>query len=138
MARMSDQTEGGPKSEGWSGMRPSDRGLTTPMVDDVFETLSDWKRRAVCRYLATCDESGVDVRTLAGAVAKRGRASGVAEDETAVDTIETELVETHLPRLHRIGILDFDERSGAIHYWGAPTVEKWAEHADAVSDRDEF
>jgi len=119
-------------------MRPSDRGLTTPVVDDVFGALSDWKRRAVCRYLATCDGSGVDVPTLANAVARRGQASDVAEEEADVDAVETELIETHLPTLHRIGVLDFDERSGAVHYWGAPTVEKWAEHADAVSDREEF
>lgn len=135
---MSDQTEGGPESEEWEGMRPADRGLTTPMVDDVFAVLSDWERRAVCRYLATCDGSGVDVRTLSRAVAQRGRASAVTEDEMEIDAIETELVETHLPELHRIGILDFDERSGAVHYWGSPTVEKWAEHADEVSERDEF
>ena len=135
---MSDQTEGGPKSDAWAGMEPSDRGLTTPMVDDVFAALSDWKRRAVCRYLSTCDGSGVDVQTLASAVSNRGRASDIATEGTDIDTVEQELIETHLPLLHRIGILDFDERSGSIHYWGSPTVEKWAEHADAVSGRDEF
>jgi len=135
---MRDQTEGGPDSEEWEGMEPSDRGLTTPMVDDVFAALSDWKRRAVCRYLATCDGSGVDVTTIASAVAQHGQASEVEIDRTDIDTVETELIETHLPELHRDGVLDFDERSGAVHYWGAPTVEKWAEHADAVSDQDEF
>jgi len=135
---MNDQTEGGPQSEEWAGMRPADRGLTTPMVDDVFETLSNWRRRAICRYLATCDESGVDVTTLATAVARRGQSSAVAMDEIERDAVETELVETHLPKLHRIGILDFDERSGAVHYWGSPRVEKWAEHADAVADHNEF
>jgi hypothetical protein len=119
-------------------MTPRDRGFTTPMIDDVFDALSDWRRRAVCRYLATCEDSGVDVATLSAAVARRGRASGVTDDETGVDSVERELAETHLPLLDRLGILDFDERSNAVHYWGVPTVEKWADHADAVTQRNEF
>jgi hypothetical protein len=119
-------------------MTPRDRGFTTPMIDDVFDALSDWRRRAVCRYLATCEDSGVDVATLAAAVARRGQASGVSDDETGVDAVERALVETHLPSLDKLGILDFDERSQAVHYWGVPTVEKWADHADAVTQRGEF
>jgi len=118
-------------------MTPTDRGLTTPMIDDVFEVLSDWRRRAVCRYLSTCDGGSIDVETLASVVAKRGQASGVT-DEATTAAIETELVETHLPVLHRAGIVDFDKRSRAVKYWGAPTVEKWADHADAVTQQSEF
>jgi len=135
---MSDQSQTGPGSEQWRGMTPQERGLTTPMIDDVFSALSDWRRRAVCRYLATCGDSGVDVRTLAAAVAQRGQASGVSEHETDVEAVETALVETHLPALDRIGVLDFDERSNAVHYWGLPTIEKWAEHADSVTQHNEF
>lgn len=134
---MTDQQRG-PGGAQWRGMTPQDRGLTTPMIDDVFDALSDWRRRAVCRYLTTCDDTGVDVATLATAVADRGRASGVADAETTVEAVETALVETHLPLLDRLGVLDFDERSHAVHYWGIPTVEKWADHADAVSQRTEF
>jgi len=44
----------------------------------------------------------------------------------------TESAETHLPPLDRVGILDFDERSRAVHYRGLSAVEKWAEHAASV------
>jgi len=124
--------------EQWRGMTPQDRGFTTPMIDDVFDALSDWRRRAVCRYLATCGDSGVDLETVASAVARRGQASGLSDDETSVEAVERALAETHLPELDRLGILDYDERSQAVHYWGAPTVEKWADHADAVTQRHEF
>jgi len=134
---MSNQ-HSGPRGEQWRGMTPQDRGLTTPMIDDVFEALSDWRRRAVCRYLVTCEDTGVDVDRLAAVVARRGRASDVDGDETTVEAVERALVETHLPALDRIGLLDFDERSRAVHYWGLPTVEKWAEHADAVTRHSEF
>ncbi|WP_236035362.1 DUF7344 domain-containing protein [Haloarcula rubra] len=136
---MSDQSSNpGPGEETWRGMTPQDRGLTTPMVDDVFEALSDWRRRAVCRYFTTCGGTGADVGTLAAAVAERGRETSLPEADTDVEAVEAELVETHLPELHRLGIVDYDERSEAVRYWGSPTVEKWAEHAAAVSDRTEF
>ena len=50
-----------------------------------------------------------------------------------VEAVERAPVETHLPALDRIGLLDCDERSNAVHYWGHATVEKWVEHADAVT-----
>jgi len=134
---MTDQ-QSGPSSEQWEGMTPTDRGLSTPMIDDVFEALSDWRRRAVCRYLVTCGDTGVDVERLATAVARRAQASELSGDETTAEAVERALVETHLPALDRIGLLDFDERSNAVHYWGVPTVEKWAEHADAVTRHTEF
>jgi len=134
---MNDQ-HNGPRGEQWRGMTPQNRGLTAPMIDDVFEALSDWRRRAVCQYLVTCEDTGVEVETLAAAVARRGQASKVSGSETTVEAVERELVETHLPALDRIGLLDFDQRSNAVHYWGLPTVEKWAEHADAVTQRSEF
>ncbi|WP_254273622.1 DUF7344 domain-containing protein [Haloarcula marina] len=128
----------GPGSDEWRGMTPQDRGLTTPMVDDVFDALSDWRRRAVCRYLATCDAGGVEVSTLATAISKRAQASDVPEAEASAAAIERTLTETHLPVLHRLGIVDFDERSQSVRYWESPTVEKWAEHAQSVTDRTEF
>jgi len=134
---MSEQ-QNGPGSQQWRGMTPQDRGLTTPMIDDVFAALSDWRRRAVCQYLADREQRGIDVARIAGVVADRGRDSDVPEEEAAVDAVETALLETHLPMLDRLGVLDFDERSEAVHYWGVPTVEKWADHADAVSQRNEF
>ncbi|GGN84728.1 ArsR family transcriptional regulator [Halomicroarcula sp. S1AR25-4] len=136
---MSDQSSDPEQQDRtWCGMTPEDRGLTTPMIDDVFEALSDWRRRAVCRYLTTSDGTGVDVTTLATAVADRGEQTSLPVADTDVESVEAELVETHLPELHRLGIIDFDERSEAVRYWESPTVEKWAEHAAAVSDRTEF
>lgn len=134
---MSDQRNG-PRSDQWRGMTPHDRGLTTPMIDDVFAALSDWRRRAVCRYLVTCEDTGVDVEAVAAAVARRGQASGVADPDATVETVERALTETHLPELDRIGLLDFDERSDAVRYWGHATVEKWAEHAEDVTQCSEF
>ncbi|MBV0923764.1 ArsR family transcriptional regulator [Halomicroarcula limicola] len=119
-------------------MTPEDRGLTTPMVDDVFEALADWRRRAVCLHFQTAAETQATVGDLAGVVARQGRDSGLPEADTAVDAVESALIETQLPVLHRLAVLDFDERSGTVRYWGCPTLEKWADHAAAVSRRSGF
>lgn len=134
---MSKQGSDGPGSDQWCGMTPADRDLSTGDVDDVFEVLSDWRRRAVCRYFATCNGAATDVETLATAIANRGAAS-TTDDDTSPSTLRTQLEDEHLPVLHRIGLVDYDERSGAVKYWGSPTVEKWADHAHAVTRRTDF
>ena len=137
VTRMNDQ-QSGPGSEQWRGMTPKERGLSTPMIDDIFEALSDWRRRAACRYLAECEDSGIGVERLASVVAEWGQDSGVPDEAATVEAVEDALVETHLPVLDSLGLLDFDERSHAVHYWGIATAEKWADHADAVTRRNEF
>lgn len=131
---MPNQYPPGPERDDWRGMTPCDRGLTTPMVDDVFALLADWRRRELCRYFATTGSDSAQVEALAAAVARRvGDHVDSAESREAA--IEEALVEDHLPRLDQAGVLDFDARSGSVCYWGHPTLEKWADHADVVTDR---
>jgi hypothetical protein len=59
-----------------------------------------------------------------------GESHGRSHDEFA-----TELVETHLPRLDAAGVVDYDDRSDTVRYWGQPTVEKWLEHVTEVDGR---
>lgn len=132
---MTDQSTPGPERDDWRGMTPCDRGLSTPMVDDVFDLLADWRRRAVCRYFTTTGTRSVHVETLAAAVRRRITDGDVDEAETCQDAIHEALVEDHLPRLDQAGVLDFDARSDSVHYWGHPTLEKWSEHADAVTEQ---
>lgn len=131
---MSNQSPSGPESENWRGMTPCDRGLTAPMVDDVFALLADWRRRTVCRYFVSTGSNSAHVETLAAALARRA-SDDVDASETTERAIRDALVEEHLPRLDEAGVLDFDERSESVCYWGHATLEKWAEHADAVTKR---
>ncbi|MFB9809751.1 MULTISPECIES: DUF7344 domain-containing protein [Haloarcula] len=119
-------------------MRPSDRTLSTADVDNVFEVLADWRRRAVCHYFTSADQTAADVGALASAISELGGTSAVDAADTSPSTIQTQLEEEHLPVLHRIGLIDYDERSGAVKYWGSPTVEKWADHAAAVTQQTDF
>jgi len=134
---MTDQETTEPREDEWQGMTPTDRGFTTPMVDDAFTALSDWRRRAVCLYFTERETDSATATELASGVAEYAAASSV-EDGTEQSAIRSELVTTHLPALHELGLLDFDERSETVRYWGSPTVEKWANHADTVTDRTEF
>ena len=132
---MTNQSTPGPESDDWRGMRPCDRGLSTPMVDDVFALLADWRRRAVCRYFVTTGSESAHVETLAAAVARRAPRCDLDRAETCEEAVQESLVEDHLPRLDEAGVLDYDVRSESVRYWGHPTLEKWAEHADAVAKR---
>ncbi|SFS00314.1 hypothetical protein SAMN05216559_2343 [Halomicrobium zhouii] len=132
---MTEQSPSGPESEDWRGMTPCDRGLTAPMVDDVFGLLADWRRRTVCRYFVTTGSNSVHVDTLAAAVARRVSDDEIDASETREQAIRESLVHDHLPRMDEAGVLDFDVRSESVCYWGNPTLEKWAEHAEAVTDR---
>lgn len=132
---MTHQSTSGPDSDDWRGMTPRDRGLSTPMIDDVFALLADWRRRAVCRYFADRDSDAADVGTLAAAVVQRGRERDVVPAETTESAVRDALVEEHLPRLDESGVLDFDARSESVRYWGHATVEKWADHAAQVRHR---
>ena len=129
---MTNRSTPEPDSEEWRGMTPRDRGLTAPMIDEVFELLADWRRRAVVLHFADAGVSAAMVDELVTAVTQRGTNCPVLSvgDESAV---RTDLVEVHLPRLDEAGILDFDRRSESVRYWGQPTLEKWAEHADERS-----
>ena len=132
--RDEDPSEG----DTWRGMTPQDRGFTTPMIDDAFAALADWRRRAVCHHLLAMGTGAATVETLNRAVAQRGQVTAVPAGETTLEAVRLALVETHLPLLHDLGILDYDERSAAVRYWGSPTVEKWLEHTQRVSRRVEF
>jgi len=129
---MSKQPTTEPGSDEWRGMTPRGRGLTEPMIDEVFGLLADWRRRAVCRYFVESTTSTAEVNTIATAVAQRGMGRAGITD-TEMSAVREALVEEHLPHLDRAGVLDFDERSESVRYWGQPTVEKWVEHADELS-----
>lgn len=126
---MTNRSKPDPESEEWRGMTPQDRGLSAPMVDEVFELLADWRRRAVCRYFVTTGSSSAHVDTVAR------RIDGDDVEGAEIGAVRTELVEEHLPRLDEAGVVDFDPRTDFVKYWGHSTLEKWAEHADAVTDR---
>lgn len=104
-----------------------------PMIDGVFEVLADWRRREICQFFRDTDAETATVDELAILVAGC-RPVAAPSDRTHEETA-AELEETHLPVLAGAGVVDFDDRTGTVRYWGQPTVEKWLEHVAAVDRR---
>jgi DNA-binding transcriptional ArsR family regulator len=93
-------------------------------LDVVFTILADRRRRILLRLLGTAETC--DVETLENQLIERE----YALDDTVPDreNLRRELTETHLPMLSEHGLLEFDERSGGVGYYGHPVVEEYLEH----------
>jgi serine/threonine protein kinase HipA of HipAB toxin-antitoxin module len=105
----------------------TNRAVVTPPIDDVFELLSNDCRRRVCLFLR---RAGVEVATLEDLL----EALAPNADDEERERLAINLHHRHLPKLDDAGIVDYDPRSNTARYWGQPTVEKWAEHVEAVDD----
>ncbi|WP_336000022.1 DUF7344 domain-containing protein [Halorientalis halophila] len=123
--RDDHQSEGTVGSPNVTNPLGTNRAAVTPPIDEVFELLSDSRRRRVCLYLR---RSGVEVTELSDLI------DALASEDDAVDRdrLAIDLHHRHLPKLDDAGIVDYDPRSHTARYWGQPTVEKWAEHVEAV------
>jgi DNA-binding transcriptional ArsR family regulator len=83
--------------------------------DDVFELLSNQRRRYMLHHLKQQDEA-VELGPLSEHVA-------AWENETAVEEISsserkrvyTSLQQFHLPKLEDLGVVEFDQREGTVH-----------------------
>ncbi|MFA9518108.1 hypothetical protein ACERIT_12960 [Halopenitus sp. H-Gu1] len=97
---------------------------TSVLRDRAFETLSNPRRRQALRYLRTYEDDGpVLIRDLA---------EQIAAWENDVPIVEvtykqrkrayTSLYQSHLPRLHRYGFIEYDADRGTIEL--APQAEQ--------------
>jgi len=111
-----------------------DDSMTTPTLDVVFEILSHRRRRLVLYHLAQVPGGVEQFDALVDQVAAwETDANGGDVPENHRSRVATDLHHVHLPKLADANVLDYDDRSETIRYWGQPTVEEYAEHA-AVSE----
>jgi len=133
---MSDRSgpngeEGGPMQE--SVEEGSDE--PRPFIDSVFDALADWRRREVCQYFIETDAESATVDQLAMLLLACEH-PGVEEcADPTFEELVIQLEHQHLPRLDEAGVVDYDDRSNTVRYWGQPTVEKWLEHVLAVDEQ---
>lgn len=84
-----------------------DPGPVDPTLDETLDALASWRRRFVLYHLVSGD--GVtSVEDLSEAIVAHETAD---TDSTAVATL---LHHRTLPKLEQAGIVEFDERSGAV------------------------
>jgi hypothetical protein len=95
----------------------------------VFKTLSSRSCRYVIYHFLAASNNAVSVtelvtgvQTLAG---HQSRQSAVLDRRK----LESLLVETTIPQLERLDVVDYDARSAVVRYHHQPFVEEYAEHA---------
>lgn len=95
--------------------RGTELDLDPPTQGDVFEVLSNERRRHVIRALRTHEEESVDLGQLAEQVAaweNDVEESGVTYDQRK--RVYTALQQTHLPMMDKAGAIEFHKNRGTV------------------------
>lgn len=103
-------------------------------LDTVFEVLSDRRRRYVLYTMSRAEGGSMTVDRLAMRI---GRMEGdhAATGERHTERIADDLRERQLPKLIEAGIVEYDDRSETVRYYGRPALEEWLEHAEYKEGR---
>ncbi|WP_049898615.1 DUF7344 domain-containing protein [Halococcus agarilyticus] len=110
-------TETGPAVPSNGGEKPS--ALSR---DEVFDILSNQRRRHALHFLKQRNGDGTELRELSTQVAawENGKsAERVTSDERR--RVYTSLQQFHLPKLDRNGIVEYDDRRGSVELAGEAT-----------------
>ncbi|WP_435349534.1 DUF7344 domain-containing protein [Haloarchaeobius sp. HRN-SO-5] len=118
--RLSAEQSGGKHSDGAVGARATTDlegaggdGPDSVSKDVLFQTLSNGRRRFVLQALLQSDS--MTVRKLTAFVAARECDVPVAELEYRQrKRVYTSLVQTHLPTMHKNGLVDYDKSRGTV------------------------
>ncbi|MEY7852172.1 hypothetical protein AB7C87_23560 [Natrarchaeobius sp. A-rgal3] len=110
---------GGPQSAIEQG---TDRGVDAESLerdelsrDTVFQTLSNRRRRLVLTYLGRHPERTVRLRDLSEWIAAKENEVPIAEvSYKQRKRVYTSLYQSHLPTLHRDGIVEYNQSRGTI------------------------
>lgn len=97
---------------GMGGLRGTERHLSR---DDIFTTLSNRRRRRIIDYLNRTPDLTVAVQELYNSIA--ATENEVALGETTYNQrkrVYTSLVQTHLPKLAELGVVEYDADRGTV------------------------
>ena len=95
------------------------QSLATPEIDLLFEVLADRQRRLVLGHLEATDDSVAAYADLVDHVV--GETQTEATDD-ARERVAADLHHRHLPKLADAGLIDYDQRSETVRYWGDETL----------------
>ncbi|WP_408956911.1 DUF308 domain-containing protein [Natrinema sp. 74] len=107
---------------------------STVTEDELFELLSNRRRRHILRVLMREGER-VDIGDLSQEIA--AREDDIAFDEVASadrKRVYTALQQSHLPKMDKIGVIEFDRDRGAVE--ATPTLEDVEIYIDIVRGRE--
>lgn len=115
-----DRVEGAETTDQGTVGRLHYRDTEMDSMDTTFEILSNPRRRNTISYLAQSDTEMVHLRDLAEQIA--AWENGVSMQEVKYNErkrVYTSLYQTHLPKMDRLGIIEYDRSSGVVR----PTPE---------------
>ena len=121
-------------AEGWCG-DPTRiyRGHLSISPRLTYELLSNRYRRYVLHFFATRSTEVSNRRELATVISE-WTADLDGSSTVSPEQVEIKLHHVHLPKLADANMLDYDERTGFVRYWGEPTVEKFTARAVAAGE----
>jgi DNA-binding transcriptional ArsR family regulator len=94
---------------------PGENGTSRLSRDDLFEILSNRRRRYVLHYLRTADGGLAELSDVVEQVAAWEQ--GVDREELSYDdrkSVHISLYQHHAPKLDEAGIVDYDKRGGVL------------------------
>lgn len=98
-------------------------------LDTVFEVLSDHRRRYVLYVLYRAEGGAMTVDRLVTRVSRMEGDDRNLGGEPSPERIADDLRERQLPKLLDAGVVEYDDRSETVRYYGRPAFEEWLEHA---------
>lgn len=104
-AQQEDEVRGEPASEPESG---------TLSRDEVFETLSNRRRRFVLHHLQEVDESATLSEIAEQVAAWENDSTMDAISSSERKTVYTSLQQFHLPKMEEMGVVSYDSREGTV------------------------
>lgn len=112
---MSEPSEPFPQSD-------TDTGVDT---DELFDLLSNARRRRVLAVLQRADGDAATLEELAERVVARDTDDGSDDPEAAAIALH----HVHLPKLADCGVIEYDARNGTVSYCGRPERDRLLELA---------
>lgn len=88
-------------------------------VDAVFTAVADHRRRQILLHASESEEEWISVDDLVDNLVEREGESPVDREDVAVS-----LYHMHLPKLSRVGAIDYDAEREALRYQVDPLLER--------------
>lgn len=95
--------------------------MTVEEVSDILETMSNYMRRNILRYLIMNDGDVFSTEEIANHI--NASFFGRKTQFESRKEIIVSLHHNHLPRLKELGILEYKPESKEVRYWGHDLVE---------------
>lgn len=102
--------------------RDEDGRIPELSPDTAFEVLANADCRQVLNYLQDTSDNVASFESVVEHVA--------AQEQRGREEVATAIYHVALPKLVKARLIEYDDVSGDIRYWGHPLVEQCLDHAE--------